>query len=72
MSSREPGVAKIYAGYLGLRLLLFFIALTICILVGLGGLWAVILSLLVSGVVAYPLARRQREDIVRALNRRGK
>jgi uncharacterized protein DUF4229 len=72
MSSREPSVAKIYAGYLGLRLLLFFIALAICILVGLGGLWAVIIALVVSGVVAYPLARRQRDEIANALNRRGK
>jgi len=72
MSSQGSSVAKIYAGYLGLRLLLFFIALAICILVGLGGVWAVIIALVVSGIVAYPLARRQRDDIVRALNRRGK
>ena len=69
MSGREPSVTKIYAGYLGLRLLLFGIALVACILVGLGGLVAVIVALVVSGIVAYPLARRQRDDIVRALNR---
>jgi hypothetical protein len=68
MSEQKPSVTKIYLGYLGLRLLLFFIALTICILVGLSGLWAVIIALVVSGIVAYPLARRQRDDIVRALN----
>jgi hypothetical protein len=66
---RESSVMKIYAGYLGLRLLLFFVALAICIVVGLSGLWAVIIALVVSGIVAYPLARRQRDDIVRALNR---
>lgn len=69
MSGREPSVTKIYAGYLGLRLLLFFMALAICILFGLSGLVAVIIALAVSGVVAYPLARRQRDDIVRALGR---
>jgi multisubunit Na+/H+ antiporter MnhG subunit len=69
MSDRESSVTKIYAGYLGLRLLLFGVALVLCILVGLGGLVAVIVALVVSGIVAYPLARRQRDDIVRALNR---
>jgi multisubunit Na+/H+ antiporter MnhG subunit len=69
MSGRESSVTKIYAGYLGLRLLLFGVALVVCILVGLGGLVAVIVALVVSGIVAYPLARRQRDDIVRALNR---
>jgi NhaP-type Na+/H+ or K+/H+ antiporter len=69
MSNRDKSVTKIYAGYLGLRLLLFFVALAICIVVGLSGLWAVVIALVVSGVVAYPLARRQRDDIVRALNR---
>jgi multisubunit Na+/H+ antiporter MnhG subunit len=69
MSGRESSVAKIYAGYLGLRLLLFGVALVVCILVGLSGLVAVIVALVVSGIVAYPLARRQRDDIVRALNR---
>jgi multisubunit Na+/H+ antiporter MnhG subunit len=69
MSGRDSSVTKIYAGYLGLRLLLFAVALVVCILVGLSGLLAVILALVVSGIVAYPLARRQRDDIVRALGR---
>ena len=72
MSNREPSVIKIYAGYLGVRLLLFAVALAICIFAGLSGLVAVILALVVSGIVAFPLARRQRDDIVRALGRRGK
>ncbi len=71
--NRPASVTKIYLGYLGVRLLLFAVALAICILVGLSGLLAVIIALVVSGLVAYPLARRQRDDIVRALNvKRGK
>jgi hypothetical protein len=72
MSQREPSVTKIYAGYLGLRLILFVIALAICIFSGLSGIWAVLLALVASGIASYPIARRQRDDIVRALNRRSK
>ncbi len=54
MSNREPSVMKIYAGYLGLRLLLFAVALVVCIIVGLSGIWAVIIALVVSGIVASP------------------
>jgi hypothetical protein len=70
---RQSSVTRIYLGYLGVRLLLFAVALAVCILVGLSGLVAVIIALVVSGLVAYPLARRQRDDIVKALSqKRGK
>ena len=70
MSERPPSVMRTYAGYLGLRLVLFAAALALCIVLGLNGLLAVVIALLVSGLVAYPLARRQRDDIVKALQHR--
>jgi multisubunit Na+/H+ antiporter MnhG subunit len=72
MSDRPRSVTRTYVSYLGLRLVLFAVALAICIVLGMNGLLAVLVALLVSGVVAYPLARRQRDEIVRAFqNRRG-
>lgn len=68
--SREPSVMRTYLGYLGLRLVLFAAALAICILLGMNGILAVIVALLVSGLVAYPLARRQRDDIAKAFQQR--
>lgn len=70
MSDKERSVTRTYANYLGLRLVLFALALAICILCGMNGLLAVLVALLVSGVVAYPLARRQRDEIVRAFQQR--
>ena len=68
--SRPPSVMRTYLGYLGLRLVLFAAALAACILFGMNGILAVIVALLVSGLVAYPLARRQRDDIARAFQQR--
>jgi hypothetical protein len=70
MSERPPSVGRIYAGYMFLRLLLFGIALAMLILVGMSGLLAVIVALLVSGVISYPLARRQRDEIAAAFQQR--
>jgi hypothetical protein len=70
MSKQPRSVMRTYVNYLGLRLVLFALALAICILLGMNGFLAVIVALLVSGVVAYPLARRQREEIVQAFQQR--
>jgi multisubunit Na+/H+ antiporter MnhG subunit len=70
MSEQPPSIGRTYAKYLGLRLLLFGVALAICIVAGLSGILAVIIALLVSGIVAYPLARRQRDDVARAFQQR--
>ncbi len=70
MSSRPPSVGRIYAGYMFLRLLLFGIALAICIFCGMSGLLAVLVALVVSGLVSYPLARRQRDEIAEAFQQR--
>ncbi len=70
MSNRPPSITRTYASYLGLRLVLFAAALAICIVLGMNGFVAVLVALLVSGVVAYPLARRQREEIARAFQQR--
>jgi multisubunit Na+/H+ antiporter MnhG subunit len=70
MSERPPSITRTYAGYLGLRLVLFAAALAVCIVLGLNGVLAVVIALLVSGVIAYPLARRQRDEIARAFRQR--
>jgi hypothetical protein len=59
-----------YARYLSLRMCIFVVALLVVTLVGLRGLLGVIVALLISGVASYPLARRQRDAIVREMNRK--
>jgi multisubunit Na+/H+ antiporter MnhG subunit len=70
MSEPPRSITRTYAGYLGIRLLLFGAALAICIALGMNGLLAVVVALLASGVIAFPLARRQRDEIARALQQR--
>jgi len=70
MSERPKSVTRTYVSYLGIRLLLFAAALGICIALGMNGLLAVVVALLASGVIAFPLARRQRDEIARAFQQR--
>ncbi len=69
-STGQQSVGRIYAGYMFLRVLLFGIALAICMFCGMAGLWAVVVALVVSGLVSYPLARRQRDEIAAAFQQR--
>ena len=69
-SPRRRSLTSTYASYLGLRMLLFFGALGVCMVLGLRGLIAVLVALLVSGVISYPIARRQRDQIVDAMRNR--
>jgi hypothetical protein len=69
-SKGQQSVGRIYAGYMFLRLLLFGMALAICMIFGMSGLFAVIVALVVSGLVSYPLARRQRDEIAAAFQQR--
>lgn len=71
---RKPGsLAPTYIRFLSLRMLIFVVVLVICIAIGLKGLPGVMAALLVSGVLSYPLAKRQREAIVREIqDRRGR
>jgi uncharacterized protein YacL len=70
-SPQQPkSVWRAYGLYLGLRMGLFALALVVCILLGLRGLIAVVLALLVSGVLAFPLARKQRDEVVRSFRER--
>jgi NhaP-type Na+/H+ or K+/H+ antiporter len=70
---RPQSLGQSYAAYLSLRLLLFLGALVLCMVLGLRGLVAVVAALLLSGVLSYPLARRQRNEIVQQFqNRRGR
>jgi hypothetical protein len=58
--------------FLSLRMLIFLGVLVVCIALGLRGLVAALAALLVSGVLSYPLARRQRDSIVREIQDRRK
>ena len=59
-----------YARYLSLRMCIFVVALLLTTLAGLRGFMAIIVALLVSGLVSYPLARRQRNAIVQEMRRK--
>lgn len=67
---RRRSLMSTYASFLSLRLGLFMIVFLVCRLLGLQGLVAVVVALLVSGVVSYPLARRQRDRIADAMRNR--
>lgn len=68
--SRSGSLAPTYIRYLSLRMLIFLVVLVICIAVGLRGLVAVLGALLVSGILSYPLARRQRDAVAREIQNR--
>ena len=68
--SRSGSLAPTYIRYLSLRMLIFLVVLVICIVAGLKGLVGVLVALLVSGLLSYPLARRQRDDIAREIQNR--
>jgi len=68
--SAPRSITRTYASYLGLRIVLFAAVLGICILLGLTGWLAAIVALLVSGVIALPLARKQRDEITQAFHHR--
>jgi hypothetical protein len=70
MTDGPRSITRTYASYLGIRLLLFAATLGICIALGMNGLLAVVVALLASGVIAFPLARRQRDEIARAFQQR--
>ena len=67
---RGVGLGPTYVRYLSLRMLIFLGVLAVCIVLGLKGLVAVLAALLISGVLSYPLARRQRDRIVREIQNR--
>jgi hypothetical protein len=72
MTAPRRSVMSTYAAFLSLRMALFLGVLVVCIWLGLRGLVAVLVALLVSGIVSYPLARRQRDQIVNAMRERKK
>jgi len=61
---RGAALQQSVAGYLALRIVLFLAVALLLRLVGLTGLGLVVLALLVSGILAFPLARRQRNEMV--------
>ena len=68
--ARSLTLGQTYAAYLSLRMLIFLGVLAVCILAGLRGLPGVLAALLISGVLSFPLARRQREAIATQLHNR--
>jgi hypothetical protein len=66
----QPSIGRIYAAYLGIRMAIFLAILALCIVAGLRGLVAVLVALVISGVLSYPLARRQRDALTRQFERR--
>jgi hypothetical protein len=56
--------------YYGIRIGLFAGAVVALMAAGLGGLWCIVLAFVVSGVISYPLARNQRQSMVRAFEAR--
>ncbi|MGF7237018.1 MAG: hypothetical protein ACQSGP_18955 [Frankia sp.] len=61
----------IYIRYMTLRIVLFVATLAVFVLLDVGGVvLEFFLSLVVSGLLAYPLAIRQRQAVVRAIERR--
>lgn len=56
--------------YAGIRLTLFVLALGVAILAGLHGFLLLAVAFVVSGLVSYPLARRQRQELAAQWGRR--
>ena len=52
--------------YTALRLMIFLGCLGVLYLVGMHGIVLFVVALVVSGLLSYPLARRQRDAMVRA------
>ncbi len=52
--------------YTAVRLAIFLVCLGVLYLVGLHGLVLFVVALVVSGLLSYPLARRQRDAMVRS------
>ena len=56
--------------YYGIRIGLFAAAVAVLMAVGLRGLWCIVVAFVLSGVISYPLARSQRQSMVRAFEER--
>lgn len=66
----RPSVGLAVVKYTSVRLLLFVVALGICYSLGLRSLVLVLVALAVSGLLALPLARRQREALGGVIDQR--
>lgn len=70
MIRRPSPTARTGLLYLAIRVTLFVVALGVGIIAGLHGPLLVFAAFLTSGVVGYPLARRQREQLTAAASNR--
>jgi Protein of unknown function (DUF4229) len=74
--SRRPGAGGptgfggSLAWYMTLRVALFAAALTVTVLLGVSGFLAFVIAVLASGLLSYPLARRQRDGVVESFRAR--
>lgn len=69
-AARERGLLGINLRYFALRAVLFGVVLAVVLLLGAGGFLAFVLGLVVSGLMSYPLALRQRRAVVAVMENR--
>ncbi|OAA26445.1 Protein of unknown function (DUF4229) [Frankia sp. EI5c] len=68
----ETGLMGLNLRYFAIRAALFGVVLAVVLLVGVGGLLGFALALVISGLLSYPLALRQRRAVLRNIaERRG-
>lgn len=70
--SRPPSLGRAYAVYFAIRLAVFGVVLALLLGLGLRGLVALLVALVVSGLLSYPLARAQRRRVIDAVEARAR
>ncbi|EIV94204.1 DUF4229 domain-containing protein [Frankia sp. QA3] len=69
-AGRERGLLGINLRYFAVRAVLFGVVLAVVLLLGAGGFLAFVLALVVSGLISYPLALRQRRAVLAVMENR--
>ncbi|MCM3923314.1 DUF4229 domain-containing protein [Frankia sp. AiPs1] len=68
--AKDRRLAGINLRYFALRAVLFGVVLAVVLLLGAGGFLAFVLALVISGLMSYPLALRQRRAVVAVMENR--
>ncbi|WP_220386574.1 DUF4229 domain-containing protein [Frankia sp. ArI3] len=69
-AAKDRGLLGINLRYFALRAVLFGVVLAVVLLLGAGGFLAFVLALVVSGLMSYPLALRQRRAVLAVMENR--
>jgi hypothetical protein len=69
-AGKDRRLAGINLRYFALRAVLFGVVLAVVLLLGAGGFLAFVLALVVSGLMSYPLALRQRRAVLAVMENR--